>query len=80
MNAFDSDIKILKEINENNGYIWRPENCNGRNHALCCVLDSLVDDNLLKKSDISTGWWIFENSKILFTLTDKGLDYINENK
>ena len=73
MNGFDSTETILKEIHESNGYIWRPINFNAKNHVLGCVLRRLVIDGFLHESDISKGWWIFEDSKLLYILTDKGI-------
>ena len=73
--AFDSTEKILKHIHENSCYIWRPY-CNASNYTLGCFLSDLVDDGLLQETDISTCWWIFEDSKIKYTLTNKGEEYL----
>ena len=74
MNGFSSTKTILKQINEMGGsYIWKPINCSGNNHVLGCKLRELVTDGLLIEKDISFGWWIFKDTKLLYILTDKGL-------
>lgn len=74
MNGFSSAESILKDIDDNDGYIWRPKNCNGRNHVLGCSLSDLVKKGFLIEEDISTFW----SSKLRYTLTDKGRDYISK--
>ena len=76
LQGFDLPEDILKKIEEKGNYIWAPKNCNGNNHVLGCSLVDLSEKGLLKQEDISTGFWIFEDSKILFTITEKGRDFI----
>ena len=72
MNGFDSTEEILKKIYENGGcYIWGPINCNASNHVLGSALRDLAIEGFL--SEASKGWWIFKDSKLSYTLTDKGL-------
>jgi len=73
MNGFNSTETILKEIYESGGYIWKPINCNAKNHVLGCTLRDLAIEGFLHETDISKGWWIFEDSKLSYTITDIGL-------
>ena len=78
MNPFSGDESILKNVRDNSGYIWKPINCDALNHTLDYSLSELSKEGLLTETDISTGWWIFENSKILYCITDKGIEYLKK--
>ena len=80
MKAFDSTEDILKEIEKTGSYIWEPMNCNASNHVLGSALSDMADEGYLNEKDISTGFWIFENSKIKYTITEKGREFIKKTK
>jgi len=69
---FDTNQEILTEIHKSNSFIWYPGS-----PLLGYRLRELTNEGFLSEIDISTRFmFLFREVKVLYKLTEKGLDSI----
>lgn len=72
-----ADVDLLKEIETNGVYKFKYPNGYS---FLYRELERLVNLGLIYEKDVGKGCWVFRTSEYEYTITDKGLDYLNDSE